>query len=1124
MLHIHHSNRLERLRSALLQRLDAAAPQDVFAPEQVIVPSAALRRYLSLAIADARGICANVQFGFLAQWLWQQVARVVPGVGQDSPFAAATLAWRVHAAFGDAGFVAQHPRLQAYLGEADALMRYELACPVAALLEQYVTYRPDWLQAWREGEAAAPPGEDAAWQAATNSEDATCQAATNSKDAAWQAALWRRIDAELGMRATHPAQAFVDALQRGGSALAQSAGLPPCVHVFALPAMAPLHRRLLQQLGRWIDVHLYVLNPCQEYWFDLVDRRRLSYLAARGRASALVEEGNRLLAAWGTQTQLHIDALVELCGDGALDDAEFVPAAGHGLLAQLQNAMLELRELDPGSVTLADDDRSIELHVCHSLTRELEVLQDHLLGLFAADPQLRPGDILVVTPELDAAAPLIDAIFGTAPKERALPYALCGAARSSLSLPARCLLALLALTASRCSASEVFALLQQPLVARRFGLDDAALAQVHDWLREAGYHWALDAPQRARFDVPATARHTLDDALQRLFLGYALPASTDQPFDRRLGAGDAEGSRAVALGALWSYATALQRASESLQQPRAPEAWAAALSALLDEFLAPADDALDDLRELRQTIRRLADDMRAGSATQALPLPVVRSALQQRLDDAGGGGAAGGSINFASMSSLRGLPFAVVCAIGLNDGAFPSARRPLEFDLMAQQPRRGDRQRRSDERGLMLDLVLAARHSLYLSHTGRSVRDNAPLPPSVLVAELLDLLLPAIADDPASPASRARARQRLVVEHPLQAFALPAFDVAGDPRLRSHNRELAEALRGSLAAPPTAAQAPLPIDEDDEDGPVPEAQTPFFRTPLPPPGPEWRQLALPQLQEFFRNPCRALLRRRLGIELAHEAEELQDDEPLLADARTGRALAQRLLPLLLDGADAATLGALARAGTELPDGALGDAQLQHQLQALQDFAGPLREALAEATLPPQALPLNLDLQGEAWQLQAAFADLRASGLLRWRLGSTRAVDYLDAWLQHLALCAVAPAGVALRTHWLASDGEFSFSPCADAAARLAELLALYRRGLSEPLHFYPRAAWELLTRGIDAAQRVWHASEYNRFAEEADPAYRLALRGVAEPLDAEFEALAAAVFGPLRQHLPQAGQ
>ena len=44
-----------------------------------------------------------------------------------------------------------------------------------------------------------------------------------------------------------------------------------------------------------------------------------------------------------------------------------------------------------------------------------------------------------------------------------------------------------------------------------------------------------------------------------------------------------------------------------------------------------------------------------------------------------------GAVTFSSMSSLRGLPYPVVCAIGLDDGKFPSADRPTEFDLMAER-------------------------------------------------------------------------------------------------------------------------------------------------------------------------------------------------------------------------------------------------------------------------------------------------------------------------------------------------------------------------------------------------------------------------------------------------------
>jgi exodeoxyribonuclease V gamma subunit len=144
--------------------------------------------------------------------------------------------------------------------------------------------------------------------------------------------------------------------------------------------------------------------------------------------------------------------------------------------------------------------------------------------------------------------------------------------------------------------------------------------------------------------------------------------------------------------------------------------------------------------------------------------------------------------------------------------------------------------------------------------------------------------------------------------------------------------------------------------------------------------------------------------------------------------------------------------------------------------------------------------------------------------VRWRDAPLRAADHVEAWLLHLALCAAAPAGVALRTRWLARDAELAFVPCADARSRLAELLALYRRGLCEPLRFFPRSAREYMASGLPGARRAWHATPHQPFAEGADAAYRLALRGIDDPLDAEFEALAHAVFTPLLAHLQDAPQ
>ena len=1108
MLHIHFSNRYEVLTRRLLEQLaDRGSGNSAFAADQVIVPSTAVHRSLSLAMTQAHGICANVAFSYLAPWLWRQMSSLLPDVAPESPFAPAVLTWRVHAALGDAAFVSAHPRLASYLGGADDVMRFDLAGRIAGLLDQYITYRPEWLEAWRQGRPArVGAGSDGEYA-----------------DERWQAALWQRLTAAADAPALASGAAFIEVLKRTSPAQAMEAGLPPSVHVFALPTMPALQIAWLQQIGQLVDVHVYVLNPCQEFWFELIDRRRLSHLATLGRAEHQ-EEGNRLLAAWGRQTQAHVDGLVDSAGPGTTDDADFRRNEADTLLSRLQNSILELTELTPGSITLADDDRSLELHVCHSLTRELEVLQDHLLGLFASGAVRQPSQILVVTPDLDAAAPLIEAVFGTAPRDRHIPYTVSGRARSTANAPARALLALLALVASRFNASAVFGLLQQDIVARRFGLDEDALLQVHDWLRDSGTRWGLDGPHRASFGVPGTTGHTWADGLDRLFLGYALPTQVMEPFAELLPAGDAEGSDALALGAFWQLLDRLRALHSAAATARSPESWRGLLLDAVEGFMAPTGEALDDERELMAAIRALSDTMRRGgldeAGAQPLPLSVVRAALERQLDDPARGGVPTGGVTFSSMSSLRNLPFAVVCVVGLDDGVFPSAQRTPEFDLMALQPRRGDRQRRTDERNLFLDLLLAARHSLYLSHTGRSVRDNAPLPPSVLVSELLDLLIPAIAEDPSSPDSLAQARRRLVVEHPLQPFSIEAFDVDGDPRLRSFNRELGEALRGSLQPTPlpvTPASADDVVDEGDDDDTAAEPLPAFFASPLPAPGPEWREVSVEQLVEFFRNPCRYLLKRRLGIDLGRSADALQDEEPFLPDWPGRTALAARLLGPLLAGAEPQTVRQLAQAGHELPSGPLGRQQLDRELESLTAFAGAVRAHTAAPCLPPHQVRLAVDIDGEAWQLVGNFADLRPDGLVRWRYDNLRAGDVLAAWIPHLALCTDTPAGVAPQTLWLSLDPPLRLGLPEQPSELLHDLVRLYRRGLCEPIEFFPKSAWSYVENGesMYTATQAWTPTKDRPFAEGADPAYRLALRGRGDALGGEFAALAVRVFGPV---------
>jgi exodeoxyribonuclease V gamma subunit len=1169
MLSIEFSNRFESLRESLVARI--GCPGSPFIAEQIVIPSSAVRRDLTLAIAGAHGVCANIEFAYLAQWLWCQIGRVVESVEADSPFASAVLAWRIYQSLGDSTWYRSFSRLHQYLKDADPLRRLDLANAIAAMLEQYITYRPDWMSEWLKGEPVA----------LKNGSPSLVD------DQAWQAELWRRLSGEVGAPQEHPANRFLRSLQASqGSAAAPSAhaaqpasaraahpfqsahaanplepplvaaartvALPAAVHVFCLPDMPPLYLDVLCGLGRWIDVHLYVLNPCRVYWFEIVDPKRLSRLGAGGTA-AHEEIGNRLLASWGRQTQAHIELLLDRAEHAPMDDAGFREDFPPTILGHVQRSIYDLVEFEPKSIEADPADRSIEVHVCHSLTRELEVLQDQLLALFASAAPPKPSDILVVTPDLESAAALIDAVFENAPADRRLPYKVSGRGRSTINVPARALLALLSILPSRFQASTLLELLQQPIIGRRFGIGSDELLNIEAWMQDSGIRWGIDGAHRREFDLPGVARFSVEDGLNRLFLGYALPQHVSLPLLGRVPAGNAEGSGASDLGLFAHFFHRLTALRTDFMRPREPDAWLASLCRASEDFLLPGGDELDDLKELWGTLGELHANMARGGLTAALPLAVIHSALKALLDHPARGGVPTGSITFSSMTSLRNLPFRVICVIGLNDGAFPQVSRPTEFDLMAAEPRRGDRQRRCDDRNLFLDLLLAAREKFYLSYTGRSIRDNGILPASVVVSELIETLVPALARDPADPASLAAARARLVVEHPLQAFSPKYFAADGDPRLFSFNRELCDALRHSLArvsevsAPQlggpalqasaldasaldaAALDAPAEDqvaedaadDTDDEENADRSANSRFFTVSLAQPGEEWRSVSLARLLRFFANPCRFLLRERLAIALFREEHAKVDDEPFVPDFKAREALALRLLPHAMRGLGGDELERLADAGIEYPPGSMGTLLLREEMLKLRQFAAAVNDATRPPCVPPVLAHVELDLAGEHWQLSSGFTDLRPAGLVRHRYDDARPTDYLSGWLTHLLLCAAAPPGVMHETRWVSRDGDYRLKFCAAAATILQSLLVLYRQGLREPLHFFPKSAWEYITHGgnLGKARAKWSPGHARARGEDENAAYRLALRGQANPIDAAFEVCALTVFGAMGSHL-----
>jgi exodeoxyribonuclease V gamma subunit len=416
MLTLITSNHFDALADTLARR-QVAAGLHPLATTILIVPSLAHSRWVRQALAQRLGAAASIKATFPAQFIWQltsaQLAHV-PGVERAAPVPGEQLRWWVYDWLSRVANDAQDVPAQARemlrtLAQNEA-ERIKLATRLARLLGDYWVYRPEWLLAWQDGRAGR--GEPA------------------SAHGLWQRALWHDVAEKTGLVGKrHPFELLAAQLRQ--SVLE---ALPKRIVLFGVASMAPLYLQVFAELAQYTEVELYSLSPSQAYWGDVQDARALH----RSPSLASIEdftlddqdddfnEDATLLAAWGKNARDFHAALVSLNDAPQVQDEPcFVDGAGdqHSALSQLKREWLALESQLQWNLNAQD--RSIRIHGCTSLQRQVEVLHDDLAHAFAADSSLAPGDIAVLVTDIEQAAPHIHAVFG-AHADRPLPYRITG--------------------------------------------------------------------------------------------------------------------------------------------------------------------------------------------------------------------------------------------------------------------------------------------------------------------------------------------------------------------------------------------------------------------------------------------------------------------------------------------------------------------------------------------------------------------------------------------------------------------------------------------------------------------------------------------------------------------------
>lgn len=1097
--HLTVAGSLEPLADAVAELLGAAHPAtDPFRADLVVVPSAGVRSWLGTALAARLGATERGGDGIVADIDWRFPNSVLAlalgggdgvreGVTGTGEWRTGALTWSVYDELVADG---------ARYGQSPDAVR---ARAIADLFDRYTLHRQAMVLGWGRGSDDLGGGRAV------------------PEHQRWQPELWRAVRARTG--GSTDAEVLHERL-RSLRTDGVGADVPDRIVVFGLASLPPPHLAVLGALAGSRDIHVFAPTPSAERWTRLVDRlpNDLELPVPRDDARFPVLRGNPLVSDWG-RTSLEAHGLLHLTavGAGATVERRFAdvlaPTADTTLLGRVQHDLVTdtvpaglRRDGQPIELPiLAADDRSVQWHRCHGSSRQVEVLRDAILHLLAerdADgaPRFRPRDIAVLTPDIARYAPLVDAVFA-GDELHGVPAIPLEVADRSLRQDNRlvdALLQLFDLTEGRFRATDLLRFLSAPVVRRRFALDTAALERITTWVESANVRWGIDGADLERFGVPGHFDvFTWRAAIDRLLLGATL---ADGP--ARLGPGGIapmsgiEGTDLVIAGRLAEAVRTLAAAVERLTRPGPVHDWCEAVARSIAELFALSDDDAGASRPVDFALSDLADDALVDGApdTRQVDPRQLAELLRQRLETGSSRPRFGtGAVTLSSLTAQRGVPYRVICVLGLDVEAVAVASAD---DLVAARPCVGDRDARAEQRAQLLDAVLAAGERFVVLSNGRDIRSNTELPPVATLAEFLDVL-----DATARGADGETARKAIVVDHPRQAWSERSFEAGtlGVDGPWGFDRGALDAVRAR------AAQLDRPS---------------FLDAPLDPPATEVTdRVTVSTLLRACTTPVRTFLQDRLGVFIPDERDDgsVDDAIPFSLGPLEQSAIDRSLLAARLGNFDDWTSTDLerwtdvARRRGDVPPAALGDPALSLATTRVDAVLRVARARLDEWAPRPVPVRAEVEVDGVVTVIEGTIEGLCGDVLVDLRVARPKPGDVLEAWIR-LALLAVAdpsrPWRALLVTRAPEGDDfqvvEVTLRDPGVAERVLQFAVDMWRRALCDAIPFFSRTS-RAVVDGSGAAA-AWSA--YGGRGERSD-------RWNALAFDVDFAALSAL---PARAH------
>lgn len=490
------------------------------------------------------------------------------------------------------------------------------------------------------------------------------------------------------------------------------------IFIYGIPTLPESSLRAFILLSKHIDVHFYQLLPSNHKDWSLPEKD----ISNHDFLQHMSKEGRDL--SWWIKTILE---------DEKLDyetRVEWEVYEENTQLNRLKNSFINSDDRLENKEKLQAD-HSILLNAHYSEAREVESVRDFIIGLFQTQ-EVNPSEILIMSSDIDTYAPFIRQYFNEPVAGIQIPYSLADMKSSLSNETVQALNSLLNLFSGDLPRTEILHCLSFESIQSKINLDYLGYNRLKNWITSSSvrYGWKND---QNHFDWNDVSFEQFNSTLfQSIFY---LPDETRLQNQILISHSIVSADDFSAWSAFTFFIRELSQLRDEIIENPSTESqpqfkkkifseWFEWLQRLVHLVLDTGDDTF-----IPNKIDALKDFISYYSPKQPISFPIFKRFIVQHFEDSSAGsGFLQGKITCSAMVPLRSIPFKYIFILGMSDGIFPGKKHRVQFDWLSKEPKLGDRDRKSDDYYLLLESILSAQKTLYISYLGKNKRDDSVIP------------------------------------------------------------------------------------------------------------------------------------------------------------------------------------------------------------------------------------------------------------------------------------------------------------------------------------------------------------------------------------------------------------